>query len=88
MHIDAELTLWGILPALLGLGLFYLSVRKLLRGKGFLYVFFALSIITMICLAEVMFYSMIFLEAWPTFLPHLITLGAAGIYFFQPSAKF
>ena len=87
MKVDAELVFGGIFPALVGLLLLTLSLRSSFKRKSIVSWMFTLIIIAIIGIAEIMFYNIIFTDAYPSFLPHLLLVASFFLFGAQLFSK-
>jgi hypothetical protein len=81
--IDGQETfLFGILPIIVGLAIAIGSVTIALRTGTRFQVVIATFLVTAMAMSVVVLIR-IFLGAWPTYLPHLIIVGAMPILWVQ-----
>jgi len=70
--MDIETILYGILPSLMALCLVVASIRTALRYRRLGQMLLTITLVLLCCYALVMLYRISVLDAWPTFIPHVI----------------
>ena len=75
--MNVELLLWGVVPAVVGVGVAVLSTRSIGRAFGALQLGFGIPVV-LVCLWSIWVLARIFVDgAYPTFVPHIFIACAA-----------
>ena len=70
--MDLKLLLFGYIPMIIAFAEIIWSLKLLLKNPLFLNVLLSISITLMNTLSLYVLYLIIFTEAWPTFIPHIL----------------
>ncbi|MGQ7947599.1 hypothetical protein [Flavobacterium sp. WC2509] len=84
---DLELYLYGILPMIFGLFILLKSIQILSNGKTILNWIISTIILVSTLFAEYILAFVLFKEAWPTYLPHILILFNLLLLFAQIKIK-
>ena len=84
---DLELYLYGILPMIIGLFILFKSIQILLKKLTILNWIISVLILLSTLLAEYILAFIIFKEAWPTYLPHILIIFNLILLFAQIKIK-
>jgi hypothetical protein len=70
--MDLKLLVWGYLPMIIAFIEIIWSLKLLLKSSLFLNVLLSISITLLNTFSLYVLYLVFFIEAWPTFVPHIL----------------
>ena len=70
--MDLKLLVWGYLPMIIAFIEIIWSLELLLKSSLFLNVLLSISITLLNTFSLYVLYLVFFIEAWPTFVPHIL----------------